>query len=165
MFFFTDCLRQWNGWDGWIGSMEYHGNFQKIGEGVETIFTEKDEQLEIPVSQTVIASHRPHPGLLWADTLGPPWRPLWLPDPDLQSSASALLMDASFQDEPALGVLPCPPWNIPCFQIAAQACAMSLGGGLWKPTPLGILSLNNTPYTWMGPNVSFKSQVSLPSWL
>lgn len=72
MFFFTDCLRQWNGWDGWIGSMEYHGNFQKIGEGVETIFTEKDEQLEIPVSQTVIASHRPHPGLLWADTLGPP---------------------------------------------------------------------------------------------
>ena len=52
--------------------MEYHGNFQKIGEGVETIFTEKDEQLEIPVSQTVIASHRPHPGLLWADTLGPP---------------------------------------------------------------------------------------------
>lgn len=153
---FTDCLRQRNGWAGWVDGMENGRNFQKIG-GVETIFTQKDE-LETLVSQRVSSRYRPHSGLIWVDALGLPWRPSWLPESDLHSSENPLLMHTSFKDEPALRAWPFPSWNIPCFQIAAQ---WVWEGDLRKSTPLGNLSLSNTYYTWMGPNVSFKT-VTLP---
>lgn len=68
---FTGCLRQWNGWEGWVGGLEDRGSFQKI-RGLETVFTQEDEQLEISVSQTIV--------LASAHTLGfsglIPWDPL-----------------------------------------------------------------------------------------
>lgn len=81
---FTDCLRQRNGWAGWVHGMETGGNFQKIG-GVETVFTQKDE-LETLVSQRVSSRYKPHSGLIWVDALGLPWGPSWLPESDLMLS-------------------------------------------------------------------------------
>lgn len=59
-------------------------DYQKIGKGVEALFTQKDEQLETPVSPMVSAGYRPHPGLLWADPLGP--------DPSLGSLRDGLIL-------------------------------------------------------------------------
>lgn len=86
---FTDCLRQRNGWAGWVHGMENGGNFQKIG-GVETIFTQKDE-LETLVSQRVSSRYKPHSGLIWVDALGLPWGPSWLPESDLMAQQTLSL--------------------------------------------------------------------------
>lgn len=45
-----------------VGQVVWKRSYQKIGEGVEIIFTQKDEQLETPASQMVSAGHRLHLG-------------------------------------------------------------------------------------------------------
>lgn len=49
--------------------MAWKTDYQKVGKRVETIFTQKDEQLENPLSQMASAGHTPHSGCLW-DSLG-----------------------------------------------------------------------------------------------